>query len=502
VGSNDIFAQSTGLSLSTNVSNLPVNGSLLYVRLWWATTAAGWSFADYTYTAATVILIPAITSPVPGSSLTSSSQIFQWSSGTAATNYFLYVGSSVGANDIFAQSTGLNLSTNVSNLPVNGSTLYVRLWWATDAAGWTFADYTYTAATVITTPAITSPVPGSTLVSSSQTFQWSSGTEVTDYFLYVGSSVGSNDVFAQSTGLNLSTNVSNLPVNGSPLYVRLWWATAAAGWAFADYTYTAATVITTPAITSPVPGSTLASSSQTFQWSSGTAVTNYFLYVGSSVGANDIFGQSTGLNHSTNVTNLPVNGSTLYLRLWWATAAAGWSFADYTYTAATVIITPAITIPVPSSTLTSSSVTFKWNAGASVTNYYLSVGNSLGAYDIYGQYAGLNLSTTVAGLPTDGRTLYVTFYWAAAAGWQYSDYTYTAFTQSILPTFGSLSVAGGKLRATLSGLSPGETVVLYGSTNLQNWTSLQTNVLNSSTLTFTNSINPAIKGQYFRAAVQ
>jgi len=107
-----------------------------------------------------------------------------------------------------------------------------------------------------------------------------------------------------------------------------------------NITYTANFMQTQqPAITSPTPGSTLASSSVTFQWSSGTGVTNYFLYVGSSFGANDIFGQSAGLNLSTAVNNLPVNGSTLYVRLWWATAAAGWQYTDYTYTAFTAVYT-------------------------------------------------------------------------------------------------------------------------------------------------------------------
>jgi uncharacterized repeat protein (TIGR03803 family) len=98
----------------------------------------------------TAAVTPAMISPAPGSTLTSSSVVFQWSSGTGVTNYFLYVGSSAGDNDIYGKSAGLNLSTTVNNLPVNGSTLYVRLWWATPAAGWQYTDYTYTAFKQIT----------------------------------------------------------------------------------------------------------------------------------------------------------------------------------------------------------------------------------------------------------------------------------------------------------------------------------------------------------------
>ena len=71
------------------------------------------------------------------------------------------------------------------------------------------------------------------------------------------------------------------------------------------------------------------------------------------------------------------------------------------------------------------------------------------------------------------------------------------------PIFASSSVSGGQLRTTLSGLSVGENIVFYVSSDLRNWTPLRTNsVLTGSTLTFTNTINPAMKNQFFRARVQ
>jgi hypothetical protein len=70
------------------------------------------------------------------------------------------------------------------------------------------------------------------------------------------------------------------------------------------------------------------------------------------------------------------------------------------------------------------------------------------------------------------------------------------------PVFGGSSVSGGKLQTTLSGLSVGETVVIYSSTDLKNWTPIKTNAVDGSTLSIANTINPAMKGQYFRAVVQ
>ena len=70
------------------------------------------------------------------------------------------------------------------------------------------------------------------------------------------------------------------------------------------------------------------------------------------------------------------------------------------------------------------------------------------------------------------------------------------------PVFGASSVNGGQLQTTLSGLSAQETVVFYVSSDLKNWTPVQTIVASGSTYVFSYSINPAIPGQYFRAVVQ
>ena len=70
------------------------------------------------------------------------------------------------------------------------------------------------------------------------------------------------------------------------------------------------------------------------------------------------------------------------------------------------------------------------------------------------------------------------------------------------PHFGGSSATGGKLVTTLSGLLTGETVTLLVSTNLHTWTPIQTNAISGSALSITNTINPSIRSQFFRATVQ
>jgi uncharacterized protein YkwD len=98
---------------------------------------------------------------------------------------------------------------------------------------------TATPSTTTTKAQITSPTPGSTLPGSTVTFRWSSATGAQEYFLYVGTSQGANNIYGASQGLNLSRSVSNIPRNGSTIYVRIWTRTSS-GWAYNDYTFRAA----------------------------------------------------------------------------------------------------------------------------------------------------------------------------------------------------------------------------------------------------------------------
>ena len=277
-----------------------------------------------------------ITSPAPGSTNTSSSMTFQWTGGTGVTKYYLSIGSIVNGTNIYSQNVGLNLSTTVTNLPTNGMTLYIQLSWLT-STGWQSYYQTNKAFGVATPyPLLTSPAPGSTNTSSSATFQWTSGTDIFEYYLSIGSAVGYSDIYAQNEHFNLSATVTNLPVNGMTLYVRLSWLTGA-NWQFGDYTYTAAGSNTPiPQMISPFPGSTLPSSSATFKWTGGTGVSQYYLGVGSTVGATDIYYQNQNLNVSATVTGLPTNGMTLNVRLWWL-ASNAWQSTNYTYRAVTTL---------------------------------------------------------------------------------------------------------------------------------------------------------------------
>src|SRR5665213_903591 len=171
---------------------------------------------------------------------------------------------------------------------------------------------------------------------------------------------------------------------------------------------------------------------------------------------------------------------------------------------------PAITSPIPGSTLTSSSVTFQWSSGTSVTNYYLSVGNSSGTNDIYGQYLGPNLATTVTGSPTDRRMIYVELFYEISGSWYVTDYTYISGGHTVpAPTISAFNVTplgnsvGGQFTITYTVADAGgaglKQVELWRfSDNDGTWTVPQT-TLCSGTSSFSGNFydTPPVVGGYW-----
>ena len=303
---------------------LPTDGSTLFVRLFFKISGT-WRQADYQFTSPT----PALTTPTPGSSLAGDSATFAWAAnGAPVTEWWLYVGTSEGANDLHdSGSLGTQLSTTVTALPTDGSTLFVRLFFKISGS-WQEADYQFTA----TTPALTTPTLGSSLAGDSATFAWAAnGAPVTEWWLYVGTSLGANDLHdSGSLGTQLSTTVTALPTDGSTLFVRLFFKISGT-WVQADYQFTSAS----PALTTPTLGSSLAGDSATFAWAAnGAPVTEWWLYVGTSEGANDLHDSgSLGTQLSTTVTALSTDGSTLFVRLFFKISGT-WRQADYQFTSA------------------------------------------------------------------------------------------------------------------------------------------------------------------------
>ena len=294
-------------------------------------------------------------------------------------------------------------------------------------------------------PSMTTPVPSTPITTSSVTFDWTPGVGWGEYWLGVGTSQASvasspyGDIFANSTGANTSQLVTGIPINGNPVYVRLWYRVAGSGnpWFFIDYTYPTGTGNQAPngVIDLPAGPQTInAGDSVTFN-GTGTDPDNNLplthLWT---------FGAGSGVANSTQEDPGPVQFNTAgtFTVTYTVTDAASPPLADPT--PATVMITvggggsgiPSMTTPVPSTPITTSSVTFQWDPGVGWGEFYLGVGTSQASVanspwgDIFSLNVGANTSQLVTGIPINGNPVYVRLWYRAGSGstWFFVDYTY------------------------------------------------------------------------------
>ena len=178
-------------------------------------------------------------------------------------------------------------------------------------------------------------------------------------------------------------------------------------------------------ITSPANGSTFGSGTVTFNWSPSTGASPYYLFVGNSFQTYDIYSDYV-TGGSTTVSGIPTDGRLIYVTMW-STIGGVWQPVNYSYRAFTgaTATTAKITSPANGATFGSGTVTFNWSPSTGASPYYLFVGNSFQTYDIYSAYV-TGGTTTVSGIPTDGRLIYVSMWSTIGGVWQPVDYSYRA----------------------------------------------------------------------------
>jgi hypothetical protein len=365
--------------------------------------------------------IAAMSTPAPGSTFTGTSVTFDWLAGAASSAYWLDVGSTLYGHDYYSSGNlGTAQTTTVNGLPSNGSTVYATLYSLVNG-NWQYNSYTYTAFSGASeSGAITSPPNTSTLSGSSVAFTWSAGSGATSYWIDAGSTPGGNDYYSSgSLGNVLTTMVSNLPTNGHTVCVTLY-SLVSGSWFSNAYTYTAFNVAAAGGVmSSPVPASTLAGSTVTFQWNAGSGASSYWLDVGSTSGGNNYYSSGNLGNVLTaTVSGLPTDGSPVYATLY-SLIGGTWSGNIYHYTAINATSGLAtIQSPSPNSTLSGNAATFTWNMDPNATVYWMDIGTVPNGNTIYSSGNLGNVQTTsVNSLPADGSTIYVTLYSYVGGQW-------------------------------------------------------------------------------------
>jgi FtsP/CotA-like multicopper oxidase with cupredoxin domain len=297
------------------------------------------------------------------------------------------------------------------------------------------ANYTITTNTALfkinqAPAAMTFPAPGSQLAGSTQTFTWNTGGVVTTYELWVGTTgVASHNLYGYGVrSSNLSATVTNLPTTGVTVYVRLN-TTINGVIQFYDYTFMATGAVSPSVLTAPTLNSHLTSTTATFAWSPGSGVTRNELRIGTTgVGSWNIYGYGvTQTGGTVTVSGMPATGVTVYVQLISVINGVIQS-NNYTFTAFGTTAPSVLTVPLNSSTFTSTSVTFNWDAGSGVTRNELWIGTTgVGSRNIYGYgIAQTGGTVTVNGLPTGKVKVYVTLVSIINGASQTNSYTFTS----------------------------------------------------------------------------
>jgi len=284
-------------------------------------------------------------------------------------------------------------------------------------------------------PTLTSPKPDTPLSGSSATLEWSpNGANITDWWLYVGSSPGALNYHNSGSLLasDLDQLVTGLPTDGSQLYATLWFKRSGDdSWYSTEQMFTATG--SRPSLDDPTPGNELFGSTQTFSWlDNGAQATNFWLYIGSDVGLND-YDNSGDLGSALKwtATQLPNDGvSPVYVRLWYRNLQGTWLYIDERYTAGSNgAITPVLSSHVTGDTLAGATDTFSWSAnGSGATNYWVSVGSVQGGTQYYSKSVGMAESVTIETLPTNGGTVWMRLWYRSdlSDSWQFIDHSLKA----------------------------------------------------------------------------
>ena len=426
-GINNSCTAATSLSVGAHC-NIPIeftpeNPGTLTENLTISSNAAG-AQQKIPLTGITQSGTPAVlATPTPNSILSGHTATFSWAAVTGGTGYALWLGTTgVGSDNLYEGGIHTNLSTTVSGLPANGTTVYARLWTSFNGA-LAHTDAVYTSSTWAV---LTSPTPGTMIVGPSATFTWSSAPGATGYALWLGTTgAGSDDILEGGIHPLTSLTVNSLPTTGQTLYARL--SSQINGTlVYNDYVYTGSQA----RMISPTPGAVLAGPSVAFSWTAGTNASGYALWAGTTgIGSYDILQGGFSTATSLTVGNLPVNGKTVYVRLW--TMVNGVKiYNDYTYKATQ----PAVMIsPANNSQLTSSLVTFSWTPISGATNYTIEVGTKgVGSSDIEPAYITTSTGLGILVSPTNGEPVYVRLTTNYNGTSFYNDYTYTAATPATM----------------------------------------------------------------------
>jgi hypothetical protein len=206
--------------------------------------------------------------------------------------------------------------------------------------------------------------------------------------------------------------------------------------------------VPTPDTQTPLTGTSV-----TFSWTPGNVATHFEFWVGTTgPGSTNLYNSGSVTTTSATVNGLPDNDTTVYARLY-SLINGVWQYTDYTYVSAGTATQGVLTTPTPNTLtpLSGTSVTFAWTPSNISTHYDLYAGSTgVGSSNLYNSGNVTATTETVSDLPSNGQTVYVRLYTLINGAWQYTDYTYVAYS---LPAPAALTTPTPNTQTPLTGTS-------------------------------------------------
>jgi hypothetical protein len=405
-GAKDVI-NSGEIKATQLIRNLPLG--TYYARIYTEIAQAWYASSDISFS---VTGSSALTFPANGATTVDPYINFAWQPFPGANAYSLSVGRAPGASDAVAVGAITSTSYQIS-APLQANTTYYAQLGTLQGGTWAYSTSSFTTGTGIAH--LLSPADGAVNIDVFSKLNWTTVTDAQAYYVYVGSAQGLKDVYDSGEIATSSLAVSAFKPN-TQYFIRLY-TEKTSRWYSIDYSFTTGTGIAQ--MVYPMDKATDVDPALPFQWSSDPRALAYFVTVGTGVGLSDIYSSGETLDTSKSI---PVPGTgTFYIRLS-TKRAEGWKSLDSSFALGDFVA--HMTNP-GNQALADPFSPFTWTTVPDADAYYLIVGSTLGARDIYDSGSFTRNSTIVPNL-VSGNTYFARLYTHRLNVWRSVDTTFLA----------------------------------------------------------------------------
>lgn len=252
------------------------------------------------------------------------------------------------------------------------------------------------------------------------TFMWTQVSGANAYYLYVGTSPGTNNIV--DTGEIQTTQLTRVLISGT-FYARVYTLINAHWYASSDVTFSVAAPPTPAQLIAPTNSATLNGSSPvTLSWTSVPNASVYYLYVGTAPGANNVV--NSGEIKVTQLSRLLQPGK-YYARIYSQIGQAWYASADVSFS---VTNASALAFPDNGATDVDPYINFAWPSFPGATAYSLSVGTSPGASDTLATTQTTETSYQVSSPLQHNTAYYAQLGTFQGGNWFYTNSSFTTGT--------------------------------------------------------------------------